>query len=116
MYLTTDASAEGIGAWIEQIGKDKNLISIIYTSKKLNVTQQRWLNTKKELCALVWKLKRFRHYLLGRHFIARVDHKSFVSLIKNKMIILTEEWIETIIEYNFSTEYLPGIENNLADV
>jgi hypothetical protein len=29
--------------------------------------------------------------------------------------MLTEGQIETIIKYNFSTEYLPGKENDLAD-
>ena len=29
--------------------------------------------------------------------------------------MLTEGWIEIIMEYNFSTEYLPGKENDLAD-
>jgi hypothetical protein len=31
------------------------------------------------------------------------------------MTMLTEGQIETIIKYNFSTEYLPGKENDLAD-
>jgi hypothetical protein len=62
MYLTTDASTEEIGAWIE---KDRNLISIICASKKLNATQQQWLATKRKLYTLVWRLKKFRHYLLG---------------------------------------------------
>jgi hypothetical protein len=115
MYLTTDASLVGIGAWIGQINNDGELMPVICTSKKMNPTQQRWPATKRELYALMWAMKKFRHYLLGRHFVARVDHKPLIALVKNKSTILTEGWIETIMEYTFSTEYLPGEENKLAD-
>ena len=50
----------------------------------------------------MWAMKKFRHYLLGRKFIARVDHKPLVSLLKNPMTPLTEE-------------YLEGKKNTLAD-
>jgi len=115
MYLTTDASLCGIGAWIGQINDFGELSPIICASKKLNPTQQRWSATKRELYALMWAMKRFRHYLLGHHFIARVDHKPLVAMMKNRSTILTEGWIETIMEYNFTTEYIPGDTNQMAD-
>ena len=115
MYLTTDASLIGVGAWIGQINDDGELMPVICASKKMSPTQQRWPATKRELYALMWAMKKLRHYLLGRHFVARVDHKPLVALMKNKSTMLTEGWIETIMEYTFSTEYLPGEENKLAD-
>jgi hypothetical protein len=35
--------------------------------------------------------------------------------MKNKSTILTEGWIEQILQYSFTTEYLPGEQNILAD-
>jgi hypothetical protein len=61
------------------------------------------------------EVEKVQTLFIRRYFIARVDYKPLVSLIKNKMTILTKGWIETIIEYNFSTKYLPGKENDLTD-
>jgi transposase InsO family protein len=115
VYLTADASQFGIGAWIGQMDKDGILLPVICVSKKLSDTQQRWSATKRELYALVWSVKRLRQYLLGRHFIARVDHKPLVALLKNKSTMLIEGWLETLMEFSFSTEYLPGEQNIIAD-
>jgi hypothetical protein len=115
IYLTTDASQFGVGAWIGQIDENGDLLPIICVSKKLDKTQRRWPATKRELYALMWSMKRLKMYLLGRHFIARVDHKPLVAMVKNKSTMLTEGWIEAIQQFNFTTEYLPGMENKLAD-
>ena len=115
IYLTADASQVGIGAWIGQMDANGNLLPVICVSKKLSDTQQRWSATKRELYALVWSVKRLRQYLIGRHFIARVDHKPLVALLKNKSTMLIEGWLETLMEFNFSTEYLPGDQNMMAD-
>jgi hypothetical protein len=114
-YLTTDASTSGIGAWLGQ-KDDKGVIQpIVCASKKLNQTQQRWSASKKELYANMWGMNKFRQYLLGRKFINRVDHKPLVSMLKNKLNLLTEGWIDTIMVYDFDTVYLPGEQNTLAD-
>jgi len=115
MYLTTDASLVGVGAWIGQINDEGKLVPVLCASRKLSATEQRWAATKRELYALMWAMKKFRHYLLGRHFVARVDHKPLVNLLRNKMTLLTEGWMDTILEYSFSTEYLEGTQNELAD-
>jgi hypothetical protein len=88
---------------------------MIWSSKKLNTTQQRWPATKKELYALMWGMKKLRHYLLGRTFIARFDHKPLIGVLKNKSTVLTEGWIETIMQYSFIPEYIPGNDNDIAD-
>ena len=52
-------------------------------------------------------MEKLHHYLLKRKFIARVDHKPLVAMMKNKLNI--------IMKYNFITVYLPGKESILAD-
>ena len=115
IYLTSDASQIGVGAWLGQLDERGELMPVICASKKFNNTQQRWPATKRELYAVMWAMNKFRQYLIGRHFIARVDHKPLVSLLKNKSTMLTEGWLETIMQYTFTTEYLPGEENGMAD-
>jgi transposase InsO family protein len=115
IYLTTDASLSGIGAWIGQRDSRGLVVPITCVSKKMGSTQQRWSATKRELYALMWGMQKLRHYLLGRQFIARVDHKPLIDLLKNKMTHLLEGWMETVLQFDFTTVYLPGEENEFAD-
>ena len=115
MYLTTDASLIGVGAWLGQKDNAGDILPVYCISKKLTATQQRWSPTKRELWALMWAMNKLRYYLLGRFFIARVDHKPLVAMLKNKLNIMMEGWIDTIMEFNFTTMYVPGPENYFAD-
>ena len=115
IYLTTDASLTGIGAWIGQKDEFDNLIPIVCISKKLSDTQQRWSTTKRELYALMWSMQKLRSYLLGRQFYARVDHKPLVDMLKNKINLMMEGWIDTILQFDFIPIYISGNENELAD-
>jgi transposase InsO family protein len=63
----------------------------------------------------MWGMQKLRHYLLGRQFIVRVDHKPLIDLLKNKMTPLLEGWMETVLQFDFTTVYLPGEENEFAD-
>jgi len=63
----------------------------------------------------MWAMDKLRHYLLGRWFIARVDHKPLVAMMKNKLNVMMEGWVDTILQFNFMTEYLLGEDNGLAD-
>ena len=115
IYLTTDACQTGIGAWLGQKDKDGNIQPFVCASKKLTPTQQRWSATKRELYGLMWSMQKFHNYLYGRNFIARVDHKPLVNLVTNKMTLIMQGWIDNILLYDFTTEYLPGDKNELAD-
>jgi hypothetical protein len=115
MYLTTDASISGIGAWIGQLDHNQQLQPVVCVSKKMTPTQQRWSATKRELWGLMWAIEKLRFYLLGKKFIARVDHKPLIAMMKNKLNLVMEGWVDTILQYEFDTEYIPGSENVLAD-
>src|SRR5690606_28589559 len=64
---------------------------------------------------LMWAMNKFRYYLIGRFFVARVDHQPLVKMMKNRLNLLLEGWIDSILEFNFTVEYLPGRQNVLAD-
>jgi len=63
----------------------------------------------------MWGMQKFRHYLLGRKFFLRVDHKPLVAMLRNKLNWMTEAWVDNILEYSFVTIYVPGKENQVAD-
>jgi hypothetical protein len=115
MYLTTDASIVGLGAWIGQKDEWGQIMPVVCVSKKLSPTQQHWSATKRELYGLMWAMQKLRMYLLGRKFVARVDHKPLVSMVCNQLSPMLEGWFDNILLFDFVTEYLPGVDNTLAD-
>ena len=67
--LYTDASATGIGAVLEQSG-----YVIAYASRTLTGSEKNYGVIHRECLAVVYALKQFRHYLLGRPFAIVTDH------------------------------------------
>ena len=68
-HLQTDASARGIGAVLKQDGH-----VIAYTSRVLSSEERNYSVIQRECLAVVYALKQFRHYLLGRNFILIMPH------------------------------------------
>ena len=60
-------------------------------------------------------MEKLCHYLLGRQFIVRVDHRPLVEMMTNKLNVMMEGWVDTILEFDFKTQYLSGKYNTLAD-
>ena len=81
--LDTDASSFAIGAVLSQIqgGKER---AIAYASRTLEKSEENYCVTRKEMLAVVFFTKYFKHYLLGRHFILRTDHGSLLWLHRFK--------------------------------
>ena len=71
--LDTDASAISIGAVLSQVqgGVEK---PVAYASRKLSRLEKNYCVFKRELLAVVYFLKYFRHRLLGRKFTVGTDH------------------------------------------
>lgn len=115
--LTTDASFTALGSVLERLDNDNKLIGVIgYFSKSINKTQQNYPIGELELFAIIESLKHFRYYLHGHHFILRTDHSSLLSL-RNKSEPSTRiaRWLDTLAEYDFSLEHIPGKKNVVAD-
>ena len=60
-------------------------------------------------------MEKLRFYLLGCKFVVRVDHKPLVAMLQNKLNVMMEDWVDTILHYDFITQYLPREQNGLAD-
>ena len=67
--LETDASAVGLGAVLEQDGHP-----IAYASQSLTKSERNYSVIQRECLAIVFSLKQFHHYLLGRRFKLYTDH------------------------------------------
>jgi hypothetical protein len=112
-----DASLNHIGGALTQEGK-----IVCCKSRTLTDTERRYSTTERECLAVVWVLKKLRKYLLGRRFIVKTDHRPLEGLFhENKATkeILNKRLENLVIklnEFDFTVDYIPGEENNLADV
>ena len=79
--------------------------------------ERRYCVTRKELLALMYFVKYFRHYLYGREFIIRTDHGSLRWLMNFKNPEgQVARWLEVLSTYIFTVEhrYLHGNADSLS--
>jgi hypothetical protein len=71
--------------------------------------------TRRELLAIVYFLKYFRHYLLGRPFV-RTDHAALQWLRRTSEVTGQQvRWPNVIEEYEFTVMHRPGARHGNAD-
>ena len=70
LTVDTDASDCGIGAVLTQVQDGEERV-LLYASRLYSKAEQNSCVTRKEFLAVVYFLKQFRQYLLGRKFLVR---------------------------------------------
>ncbi|XP_071916280.1 uncharacterized protein [Coffea arabica] len=107
----SDASREGLGCVLMQMSK-----VVAYASRKLKPHEQNYPTHDLELAAVVFALKKCRHYLYGVTFEVYMDHKSLKYLFSQKELNLRQRrWVEFLEDYDCSINYHPGKANVVAD-
>jgi len=108
--VQTDASAEGLGAVLEQ----DNCV-IAYASRVLTKVKCNYSVIQRECLAVIYALKQFRHYLLGHKFQLVTDHAPLHWLYAQKMEEMLCRWILAMQEFQFDIKYHKGSLNLNAD-
>jgi hypothetical protein len=113
--LDTDGSSTGLGAVLQQ-RKGEELHVIAYASRCLSRAERNYNTTRRELLAVVFGLKQFRPFLLGRHFLLRVDHSSLTYLRRTPEVMgQAARWLEFIEEFNFTIQHRSGVSHGNCD-
>ena len=113
--LDTDASLYGLGVVLQQ-WQEGELRVIAYGSRCLSSAEQNYSTTRRELLAVVYGFKQFRQFLLGRHFLLRVDHSALTYLRKTpEPIGQAARWLEYIEEYDFDIIHRSGVTHGNCD-
>ena len=113
--LTTDASEKAIGGVLTQNDKP-----VIFVSRVLTKSEQRYSNIEKEALAVVWSILRLKQLLLGRHFSLITDHKPLVQIYGGPRLPKVASnrltrWSILLQRFNFTIEHKPGSEITHAD-
>jgi hypothetical protein len=109
--VCTDAFKEGLGGVLMQGGR-----VIAYISRKLRRNEENYATHDLELLAIIYALKVWRHYLVGRKFELRTDHRGLQHIFMQSDLNARERrWSELLIEYDFEITYIKGRVNRVAE-
>ena len=78
--VACDASNVGVGAVLLQKG-DRRLMPISFASRVLMPAERNYSVTERELLAVVWALRKFRHTILGFPVHVITDHFTYCRLV-----------------------------------
>ena len=113
--LDVDASGIGLGAVLSQEIKGVER-PVAYASRVKNECERRYASTKNELLGLVWAVRHFRCYLLGKKFVVRTDHQALQHLTNFKEpSAIIARWLEFLSEFEFEVVYRAGRAHANAD-
>lgn len=90
---------------------------IAFISKALSKRHLGLSVYEKKLLFNVHAVEKWRHYLLGRHFIIRTNHRSLKYLLEHRLHNENQfRWLSQLIEFDYEIVYKKGKENVVAHV
>lgn len=104
--LETDANNYLMGYVLQQM----------QDSKSFSETELRNYTTHRELAAVIYGLKYYRHFLLGFPFVLRTDHAALTHRLRTpNPVAQLARYLDTLAEYQFIIHYQPGLLHHNAD-
>ena len=113
--LDTDASDQACGCVLQMTLNGVTRV-VGYGSRVFSSAESRYCVTRKELAAVIYGLKHFRHLLLGRQFVLRTDHAALTYLMKTpEPSAQSARYLDKLAEYSFSIRHRAGALHRNAD-
>ena len=113
--LDSDASDFALGIVLQQY-QDGVLKVIAYGSRALSTAERSYCTTRKELLAVIFGLKKYRKFLLGRHFVIRTDHAALGYLMRTPEPLGQQaRWLDLISEFDFQIQHRAGVAHGNSD-
>ena len=106
--VTTDASEVSVGGILQQ-NFGQGLQPVAYESRKLNPTECRYSAYEREMLGIVWAVGKWRHYLVGQHFVIQTDHDSLKNLPNQPSVNRRVwKWIQVLQGYDCDIMHIAG--------
>jgi len=115
IYLDVDASNTHCGACCQQM-QNGRLRVLEYASRTFNRAERNYCTTRRELCGLVFGLRHFRPYLLGRKFVCSVDHLA-LTYIRSQDNVTGQlaRHLDFMADFDFDLVFRDGKSHTNAD-
>ena len=85
---------------------------VYYVSRRLSKVDPNYSTMGQEAVGMIYKVNKFRHYLLGKKFTFHVDHSALLYLVsKASLIGKLAKWTLLVQEFEFNIVH--GQEHNL---
>ena len=114
--LHTDASYDGLGAVLVQVGADGQEHPCGFISTQLDSAQKNYTISELECLAVVWAVDEFEPFLIDKHFTVITDHEALVWLpsknFANKRLL---RWAMRLGQYHYTVKHRKGRNNANAD-
>ena len=100
LVMRCDASREAMGVALYQRDNEGYLQPVEFKSKGFEASQQRLAAHDREALGLLFGLKSFRHFLLGREFQVQTDNSALSQILSSRdMSDLYSRWYWKIAEF-----------------
>ena len=117
--LSSDASSHGLGAVLMQRQDDGEWRPVVYASRAMSPTEQRYAQIEKEALGITWASERFADYLIGLEFHIETDHKPLVPLLSTKNLedlpARVQRFRMRMMRFTYSISHVPGKSLYTAD-
>ena len=111
--VTTDASAQGLGAILSQQQLGGSEHPICYISRRTTPPEANYSATDLECLAVKWALSKLRYYLIGRPFLLITDHSALLSILnrRSELTGMRARWVALLDEFQYTVKHRAGKDN-----